>query len=149
HKQTAFDVNAQGKFDLLGRTHELSIGGNYRRNINDDGPGGWPSEFPYQFDPFNWQQSVDVPMPEFNYMWERQSKEINYGLYGTAKLNVTDPLNVFVGGRLSWYETNTFFRSGTYTEATAFDAEHEFTPYIAATYDLNDVFTVYGSVTSI
>jgi outer membrane receptor for ferric coprogen and ferric-rhodotorulic acid len=149
HKQTAFDVNAQGKFDLLGRTHELSIGGNYRRNINDDGPGGWPSEFPYQFDPFNWQQSVDVPMPEFNYMWERQSKEINYGLYGTAKLNVTDPLNVFVGGRLSWYETNTFFRSGTYTEATAFDAEHEFTPYVAATYDLNDVFTVYGSVTSI
>ena len=149
HKQTAFDVNAQGTFDLLGRSHELSVGGNYRRNINDDGPGGWPSEFPFQFDPFNWQQSVDVAMPEFNYMWERQSKEINYGLYATAKLNVTDPLNVFVGGRLSWYETNTFFRSGTYTEATAFDAEHEFTPYVAATYDLNDVFTVYGSVTSI
>lgn len=149
HKQTALDANLQGSFDLFGRTHELSVGANYRRNNNDDGPGGWPASFPYQFDPFNWQTSIDVPMPDFDYLWERQANNVNYGAYATAKFNIADPLNVFVGGRVSWYESESFFRSATYTESTALSANGKFTPYVAATYDLTDVFTAYGSVTSI
>lgn len=149
HKQSSFDANAQGEFDLFGRTHQLSVGANYRRNIHDDGPGGWPLEFPYQFDPTNWEQSIKVPKPELNYMWERTAKEVNYGAYTTARLSITDPLNVFIGGRLSWYDTETYFRSATYVEETAFDEKARLTPYLAVTYDLNENLTVYGSVTSI
>lgn len=149
HKQTALDANLQGSFDFLGRTHELSVGANYRRDNHDDGPGGWPSSFPYQFDPFNWQTSIDVPMPDFNYLWERQANAVNYGAYATAKFNITDPLNLFLGGRVSWYDSESFFRSATYTESSAFSADARFTPYVAATYDVTDMFTVYGSVTSI
>lgn len=149
HQQTALDANLQGGFDLFGREHEFSVGANYRRNVGDDGPGGWPSAFPYQFDPLNWQASVDVPYPEFDYMWARTSKELNYGAYGTAKFNVTDPLNILVGGRLSWSETETDFRSGTYQESTAVSSNANLTPYVAATYDLNEYLTAYGSVTEI
>ncbi|CAK7258123.1 MULTISPECIES: hypothetical protein [unclassified Shinella] len=88
------DANLQGSFDFLGRTHELSIGANYRRDNHDDGPGGWPSSFPYQFDPFSWQTSIDVPMPAFNYLWERQANAVNYGAYATAKFNIADPLAI-------------------------------------------------------
>lgn len=149
HKQTALDANLKGDFEAFGRNHEFSVGANYRKNKGDDGPGGWPASFAYQFDPLNWQNSINVPYPEFNYLWARQSEEINYGVYATTKFNIADPLNIFIGGRLSWSETETYFRSGTYEEATAFKANAEFTPYVAATFDISENLTAYGSITDI
>lgn len=149
HKQMALDANLKGDFAAFGRTHEFSVGANYRKNKGDDGPGGWPSSFPYQFDPLNWEQSISAPYPEFNYLWSLKSENINYGIYATTKLSITDPLNVFIGGRLSWSETETFYRSGTYEESTAFNAKGKFTPYIAATFDITNELTVYGSITDI
>ncbi|MBZ7924146.1 TonB-dependent siderophore receptor [Ensifer adhaerens] len=149
HKQTALDANLKGDFVAFGRTHEFSVGANYRKNRSDDGPGGWPASFPYRFDPLNWQNSIDAPYPEFNYLWSLQSEIVNFGVYGTTKINIADPLNIFLGGRLSWNDTETHYRSGTYEEATAFNAKGKFTPYIAATFDITDNLTVYGSITDI
>lgn len=149
HKQTAFDANLLGDYSLFGRNHQFVVGANYRNNKGDDGPGGWPTDFPYQFDPLNWQHSIAVPYPDLVYLWERQSEERDYGIYANTKLNITPMLNLFLGGRLSWSKTTTHFKSGGYQENTDFDAKAEFSPYIAASYDLNKHLTVYGSMTDI
>lgn len=149
HKQTSVDLRASGPFALFGREHQLALGANYRRNVSDDGPGGWPSAYSYGFDPSNWQNTIDPPKASINYLWSRDAEEVQYGTYATAKFSLGDPLNLFVGGRLSWFELDTTLKSGTWTGNTAYDASSEFTPYLALSYDLDTHHTVYGSITSI
>lgn len=149
HKQTSLDLRATGPFALLGRTHQFAVGVNYRRRIDSDGPGGWPASYGYDFDPMNWQDTVDPPMPAMNWLWSRDVAVKEYGAYFTAKFNLMEKLNLFAGGRFSWYDLDQTLRSGTYLGKTAYDAKAEVTPYAALTYDVFDQHTVYGSVTGI
>ncbi|ENO90479.1 TonB-dependent siderophore receptor [Thauera linaloolentis 47Lol = DSM 12138] len=151
HKQTSVDLRASGPFALFGREHQLAIGANYRRKDYDDGPGGWPNagSYNYSFDPSNWQNTIDPPGPGIDYVWSRDVEEVEYGAYATAKFSLGDPLNLFVGGRLSWFELEQTIKSGTFLGNTAYDASSEFTPYLALSYDVDHHHTVYGSVTGI
>lgn len=149
HRQTALDLRASGPFELAGRNHQLAVGVNHRRKVENDGPGGWATAYPYAFDPADWAASVDAPEPAWSMMWSRESKEVQYGGYATAKFSLSDPLNLFLGGRLSWYTYDSLMRSGTYVGETRFTEHGKLTPYAALTYDLNEQYTVYGSVTGI
>lgn len=63
------------------------------------------------------------------------------GSYMTARFNVTDDLNLFLGGRVVDYRVTglnpTIRESG------------RFIPYVGAVYDLNDTYSVYASYTDI
>ncbi|WP_086060660.1 TonB-dependent siderophore receptor [Alcaligenes faecalis] len=149
HKNTSLDLRATGPFTLFGRSHQLAVGANYRHRVDSDGPGGWPSAYEYGFDPMHWQETVAPPMPEMNWMWSSDGDVKEYGAYFTGKFNLLDGLNLFAGGRFSWYELDQTLKSGTYLGKTAYEAKGEFTPYAALTYDLFEQHTVYGSVTGI
>ncbi|MCD4514351.1 TonB-dependent siderophore receptor [Brucella pseudogrignonensis] len=150
HDQITLDARARGPVEMFGREHQIAIGANYRHYKADDGPGGWPPEYSYRFDPSDWKNSVDSAIePGWNSAWSRDSTITQYGIYGTAKISLTDPLNLFVGGRLNWYDYDQTLRSGTWTGVGSYEAKGEVTPYVALTYDVDTNHTVYGSITGI
>lgn len=49
--QYSVDGYLSGPFRLLGRTHELVLGGSFLKNKDNDGPGGWPLDYNMTVDP--------------------------------------------------------------------------------------------------
>ena len=146
--QTSIDGYASGPFALFGRTHELVVGGSYRKQDIDDGPGGWPLGAVYEFDPLAFDGKA-VPKPEINYAWSRDGQVDQSSVYLTARFSLTDALKMAVGGRLDWYEYQVTTHSGTWVGPEGYKATREFTPYLGFTYDLDDTYTAYASWTRI
>lgn len=144
-QQTSLDFRATGPLEILGREHQLAVGASYRRDVRDDGPGGWATSYSYRFDPANWQDSANHPEPDWSMIWSRDSKEVQYGAYATAKINVTEPLNVFLGGRLSWYS----YEDRLFANRNSYEEKAVFIPYAGVSYEIDPGHTIYGSVTSI
>lgn len=146
--QTSLDGYLTGPFSLFGRSHELVVGGSYRKQDIDDGPGGWPLGFTYEFDPLAFN-GKSVPKPQIVNAWSRDGKVDQSSTYVTARFSLTDALKLAVGGRLDWYEYEVTTHSGTWTGNDAYKATREFTPYLGFTYDLNQNYTAYASWTRI
>lgn len=146
HEQTSLDARATGPLEIFGREHQLAIGANYRRLVQNDGPGGSGVISNYSFDPANWQDSADIPEPDWNLSWYQQRKITQYGAYATAKISLADPLNLFVGGRINWYDYENIPTGWT---STSYEEKAKLTPYAALSYDIDQNHTVYGSVTGI
>lgn len=133
------DLYANGPFELLGRSHELMIGGSYSKqdntffnsfadlsgvNIGDysswngsTGATDWSAFSPYLEDTIR-QKSV----------------------YTAARFSLADPLSLLVGARYTDWSANG--TSGT-------NDSDKIAPYAGLTYDLNDTYSVYASYTSI
>ncbi len=146
--QASLDGYASGPFSLFGRTHELVVGGSYRNQDIDDGPGGWPLGAVYEFDPLSFD-GKSVPKPAITDAWSRDGEIKQSSVYLTARFSLTDRLKLATGGRLDWYEYALTTHSGTWTGDDAYKATREFTPYLGFTYDLNDTYTAYASWTRI
>lgn len=137
-RANAADFYASGPFNLLGRKHELVLGGSFtdRRwtNAGYSASGyntsvsdyyGWNGNIPYA----NW----GTP----GYTNDETTRE--GGLYGTTRLNLRDDLKLIVGGRVSNYEN----------KKQDMKASGEFVPYVGAVYDLNKTLSAYASYTAI
>lgn len=133
------DLYANGPFELLGRGHELMIGGSYSKqdntffnsfadlsgvNIGDysswngsTGATDWSAFSPYLEDTIR-QKSV----------------------YTAARFSLADPLSLLVGARYTDWSANG--TSGT-------NDSDKIAPYAGLTYDLNDTYSLYASYTSI
>ncbi|WP_042126743.1 TonB-dependent siderophore receptor, partial [Pseudomonas japonica] len=146
--QTSFDGYASGPFSLFGRTHELVVGGSYRNQDIDDGPGGWPLGAVYEFDPLSFDGKA-VPKPAISYAWSRDGEVKQSSVYLTARFSLSERLKLATGGRLDWYEYSVTTHSGDWTGNDDYKATREFTPYVGFTYDLNDTYTAYASWTRI
>lgn len=143
-QQTSWDLYASGPFSLLGRQHELVAGINGSRDYAQPTAGscatlaGLPSMTgldPYAWDPYN----VAMPaMPAFTGTYVKNLTE-QQGAYATARLNVSDPLTVILGARMSWWDYKPNNRAGAYS------VDAEFTPYVAALYTLDENLSLYGS----
>ncbi|TJZ65379.1 ferric-rhodotorulic acid/ferric-coprogen receptor FhuE [Chitiniphilus eburneus] len=142
-RQNDFGLQADGPFDLLGRSHEAAIGYvNSRQQFNADsrastgGPAGdfnhWDGSYP---------EPAWGPLAYYGDGTLRQE-----ALYGALRLNVADPLKIILGLRVTNYE-----RSGNdvYSSPYQMEFDHELTPYAGIVYDLNDNFSVYASYTDI
>lgn len=146
--QTSLDGYASGPFSLFGRTHELVVGGSYRNQDIDDGPGGWPMGGVYEFDPLSFDGKA-VPKPAISYAWSRDGEVKQSSVYLTARFSLSERLKLATGGRLDWYEYSVTTHSGDWTGHDDYKATREFTPYVGFTYDLNDTYTAYASWTRI
>ena len=143
-QQTSWDLYASGPFSLLGRQHELVAGINGSRDYAQPTAGscatlaGLPSMTgldPYAWDPYN----VAMPaMPAFTGTYVKNLTE-QQGAYATARLNVSDPLTIILGARMSWWDYKPNNRAGAYS------VDAEFTPYVAALYTLDENLSLYGS----
>lgn len=148
----SFDVYFSGSFELLGREHDLAIGGNYSR-LDAHSPGyaslsGWRHDIPdaYRFD-------GRAPMPLITRTGAfRDSRTQQSGLYATARLRVADPVSLVLGARLSDWETGTdnHDTQGTYINTTgAYKVDDELTPYAGIVFDITPSLTAYASYTGI
>ncbi|GLS05585.1 ferric-rhodotorulic acid/ferric-coprogen receptor FhuE [Chitiniphilus shinanonensis] len=142
-KQDDFGLQANGPFDLLGRTHEAAVGYvNSRQQFNADSraaAGGMAGDFNH------WDGSYPEPAwGPLSYYGDNRIKQ--EALYGALRLNVTDPLKVILGLRVTNYE-----RSGddAFSSPYRMEFDHELTPYAGIVYDLNENYSVYASYTDI
>ena len=146
--QLSVDAYASGPFRLFGRTHELVVGGSYRRSRENDGPGGWPADYNVTVDPLTWNSST-VPQPAIDYLWSRKGKQAETGLYATARLQLADPLTAMLGARVDSWHYRMHLTSGTWQDDSGYEVRREVTPYAGLVYQLDARHSAYASWTSV
>ncbi len=146
--QNQLALTASGPFRLWGRAHELSLGLSHSR-----AKAGWDNG-----EPLDKQQA---PVGDFN-RWDgsyarpamkalevgSSDATIQSGAYAAARLQLSDPLKLILGGRISHWKKE--HKVGLWTPE-AFTIEHkgEFTPYAGLIFDLNKELSLYASYTDI
>ncbi|MEK1841726.1 MAG: TonB-dependent receptor, partial [Pseudomonas sp.] len=121
------DAYVDGKFDAFGQEHELIVGANASRSHKDDFYA--VALLPQTQNVLN--PNHHLPQPDESYYLANASRGgpvdmriKQYGAYSTARLKLADPLTFVLGGRVSWYKSETdsvsFWRGeGTPTSSEA------------------------------
>lgn len=111
------DAYVDGKFAAFGRQHELVFGANASRADKDDFYS--VAFLPQRQNVFN--PDKNIPEPDDSYFIDNASRggpvksvTKQKGVYSTLRLKLADPLTLVVGGRVSWYssETDSEFLNG-------------------------------------
>jgi outer membrane receptor for ferric coprogen and ferric-rhodotorulic acid len=149
--QNTADVNVSGPFTLGGREHEL-VAGVMTSNSRQTGATYDTSAFervPGSI--YDWDGHL--PKQEFPKNGKYERTQSQNGVYLATRLRPTDDLSVILGSRLSTFKYNEDYR---YNPGAGLDDPHAsykehgvVTPYAGVVYDLNDVYSVYASYTSI
>ncbi len=141
-KDRSADLYLSTPFALAGRQHRLLLGAN--RNERDSGEGNYaygPRSTFNIFDPTYVDMAYpQIVLPGFTGTTTRTES----ALYGQAQFSVTERLRLLAGGRLSWAEIELKRRSdGQVTSRSA--PGRQFTPNLAALFDLTPQLTAYAS----
>ncbi|MDH1703133.1 TonB-dependent siderophore receptor [Comamonas terrigena] len=151
--QSSLAVHANGPYQLLGRTHELVVGGSYYKY---DEVGHYYNEMSqaitdyadlYRLISTGYFPKGDLSPTGAGYKnHDRQS-----GLYAATRLNPLDGLSFIVGGRLSNWKTRTdqFDAFGVITRGATTKETRHLTPYAGVVVDLTKQLSVYASYTDI
>ncbi|MFT3803617.1 MAG: TonB-dependent siderophore receptor [Burkholderiaceae bacterium] len=142
----AADINASGPFRLLGRQHHLLVGMNYDRtnstDIYSDVPAGTADFF----------ELVHMPQPAMPFAGNYKNRSEQFGVYGQARLQITDPLTLIIGGRLTNYKSYSGladYGSSPEMEKSPGAVSHKFTPYGGLVYKLTAETSLYASYSRI
>ena len=146
-----FDVNASGPVTLFGRKHELLFGANSITNrLNSKQTAFFPVvPIPdvFNFDPHS------VPEPAAGpFISGSKAVTSQYGVYGSGRFSITDPLKLILGARLSSYKTHTDtvnLLTGVTAPGREVRYDREVTPYAGLVYDLNRTYSLYASYADI
>ncbi|MFT3805204.1 MAG: TonB-dependent siderophore receptor [Burkholderiaceae bacterium] len=158
HNQN-FEISASGPLRIWGKSANLTVGANYMKMNNwtksyYDQP--YPDDYPFAI-PVSSIFNVNVPRP----IWTGQTNNTGagneygeqYGAYANARINVSDPLTLIVGGRVSWYSDkfvpDSIYNADQLTSQFYSDYDARVTPYFGAVYDINEKYSAYASYTSI
>lgn len=129
----AADLYASGPFELLGREHELVVGGSLsRRKLTSDGQWAGASTVSNFYE---W--TGDYPEPNWSRVDNADQITRENGIYLASRLNLRDDLKLLLGSRLANYTSSNATESGVVI------------PYAGIVYDLNSVLSAYASYTSI
>ncbi|MFO6419170.1 TonB-dependent siderophore receptor [Hylemonella sp. W303a] len=132
----AVDLYTSGPFELLGRKHELVLGASHAKRVWTN--RGYSDAGTSVIDYYNWNGNLPQPVWS-NAAWKTNDRETTResGIYAAARFNLRDDLKLITGSRVLNYENETVKESGVVA------------PYLGAVYDLNKLYSVYGSYTSI
>ncbi|MCQ4316297.1 TonB-dependent siderophore receptor [Stutzerimonas zhaodongensis] len=145
-EQSAFDIYTSGPFELLSRTHEMTVGYNRNRLFDSSRYGNASPVFNVPLD----NPSL-VPEPATTYTSGYENDTRQQGVYGQTRLSISDPLTLVLGARASNFErksrnvspsTPTQWRTGSKETG-------EFTPYGGLVYYLTPNITSYVSYSDI
>lgn len=151
--QNTFDLTVNGLFNLFNREHQVVLGFN-----------GWDreaNEYGLSYPPYsnsniiqNIAKFYGNAAPDFNPKRTGIDKTTDTQMFGTflnTRWNINDNFKLFLGSRLSNWETQT--QNLNQGQLTSISSKQEqkniITPYIAATYDLFQNSTIYASYTEI
>jgi len=137
------DAYLSGPFDLLGRTHKLTVGANVD-TYNYDGSSG--STTLSNVNIFNLPSSVTNPAT-IPFTSATKNDTTQYGPYGQLRVSLLEPLTLVVGGRDTTF--NNKYKSVPPSTATSWTqgakATNHATPYGGLIYDVNKEISLYGS----
>ncbi|MBE9610643.1 TonB-dependent siderophore receptor [Chitinilyticum piscinae] len=137
--QNIADLALSGKFALGGRNHELAFGGNWSTS-RLDALSRYGNDIGTALPPL-WSWDGRYPKPEFNASSNGANfKDERQSLYLATRLHLLDPLHLIAGAR--W--TSVDITGQSYGQSRASSAS-DTTPYVGATFDLNDNLALYAS----
>ncbi|MET0265433.1 MAG: TonB-dependent siderophore receptor [Duganella sp.] len=147
-KQQDMGLQANGTFNLGGRTHDAAFG--YTHSKQDFNSNSRAASFaggdPVAGNFNNWNAS-SYPTPSWGpQTFYERSETTQSGLYGVGRFSLADPLKLIVGARVAKYEKNGI---GVFTTAYNIKHDNEVTPYAGLIYDINKTFSAYASYTEI
>ena len=150
---SGIDANVTGRIEAFGRQHEWVGGANYTRTTNDTTYG-----FRTNYNIFN-LGSYDPALREPNdseiYASTREDRRGNarqVGVYNAVRLQVTDPLKLVLGARVSWFRTDwDTITTGTSpsVSATSTRENAKVNPYAGLIYALDPQWSAYVSYADI
>lgn len=149
--QNTADVNVSGPFSLGGREHELVAGvmASHSRQTGSTYDTSAFSEVPGSI--YDW--NGHLPKQEFPKNGKYERTQSQNGVYLATRLRPTDDLSVILGSRLSTFKYNEDYGynpgAGLDDTHTSYKEHGVVTPYAGVIYDLDDVYSVYASYTSI
>ncbi|GAA5237097.1 TonB-dependent siderophore receptor [Verticiella sediminum] len=138
-EQTVADAHLQGAFEMFGRRHEVRVGAAWQNTKGNfaNASGAMQTYTLGAFDPDGYWDPTSLVTQ--NAAWgQRQS-----GIYGSLRLQLTDPMALTLGARVSRYRFEQLDASGS---GTTYEENGIFTPFAGLSYDLSPAWTAYGSI---
>lgn len=146
-KQNSLNAVLNGDFEALGRTHQFVLGlFGSKEKTDTDGYSVDDATLAPVGDVFDWDGSFPKPSfsPTADQKWTTDTTQV--GLYGTVQFHATDALAIIGGARLNYWDGAAF---DSYYGDASYTYRNVVTPYLGFTYDITEVYTAYGSITSI
>ncbi|WPD77563.1 TonB-dependent siderophore receptor [Dickeya fangzhongdai] len=147
--QWSYNLTLNGPFKLLGRRHELVVGGDYQKENFDNLFGRVINTNVVNV--YNWNPDAlaEPAWPAYsnNYTYDLYQR----GLFTTARFTLADDWKLIVGTRYSNFSYTNNLRnlsSGSATQ-THFKANEQWTPYGGLLWDFADHYTWYLSYADI
>ncbi|MFL9869919.1 TonB-dependent siderophore receptor [Paraburkholderia fungorum] len=150
-QQESVDLSASGPFQLLGRTHQLTVGGSYlhesirTRNFYCSGGNVFCQSTGSIFS--------SIPEPAFDGPVSDETKSTSqYGLYANTRISLADPLTLVLGARATWWDYGFTPNPAANYWGDATQHHHisgRVTPYAGLIYDINRTYSAYVSYTGI
>jgi len=153
NKLSGVDANLTGKFDALGRRHEVVAGVTYSYAEADTIYGVSSNYYTYDIGSFN--PNFPEPTDDFIYQTTREArvgKSREIGAYTAVRLQLADPLKLVIGGRLGWSRTvwDTVTTGRAPSVSTTNQGEHaKLAPYAGLIYAINPTWNAYASYADI
>lgn len=145
YSQNSVNAVLNGDYQALGRSHEFVLG-LFGSKYKGDYDGWYVNLAGVPIgDVFAWDGSFPEPdwPADRTDRWTSDTTQI--GLYGATQFHATDALAIIAGARVNWWDGS----SASVYGSDSYRFSGVVTPYVGFTYDLNDVWTAYGSATSI
>lgn len=142
---TGIDASISGPFELLGRTHNLTLG--YNR-VSDDYKGNSNYVSIAQWDVLN-QHDFGALLPGRG-ATTNNDDIVESGFYGVGRFKLTDPLTLVLGGRWTNYQSRSRSIAATTSDWSENSrVRYEFTPYGGLVWNLTPAVTWYASYVDI
>lgn len=144
-RQTNVDVMLSGSVELFSRTHDIVAGAmSSRRTEVGDSTGYMINRGMPLLDVASYRGGY--PEPAFastGYATLTDASIRQSSVYSAARMSVSDRLSLVLGGRLTRYDYRSVSANNRLT------VSRKFTPYAGLVYDLDSIYSVYASYTSI
>ncbi|MET1079868.1 MAG: TonB-dependent siderophore receptor [Pseudomonas sp.] len=147
-ERIGLDSFLNGRFQALSLEHELTLGGNYSQYRTDD-------LYARRFSTGGNIFAIDHhrPQPDLDSILASPGGRVSYsdydirqkGLYASLRTQLTQPLTLILGSRVSWYDY--LYSSGGVDSPNT--ATGEVTPYLGLVYALTKEWSAYASYTDV
>lgn len=153
-RQSGFDVQVQGPFEMFGRRHEAVLGFNWSDFKNFHEPQQGAGIEGRYVNIYNWGNETAGPNITGTKLYDYDGWQKQSGVYGAVRFKPRDDLTLIAGARISNYRYRlslayTAAASARFNRTTTMEESGVVTPYAGIVYDLNRVHSVYASYTSI
>lgn len=145
----SLDVQADGKFNLLGRRHGVNVGASYNELTSDSvyylsslGVGQ------NVFNPISPAEPTDAQIIAASYRSDNSTVKMkNYGVYGVLRFSLSDPLTLVLGNRINWYDMSAASKVTGAATQDPYKENAVSTPYGGLIYQLTPQWSAYVSYT--